>query len=225
MHPTALAITDLHRAGVSDAVGHAPYPWLQSITTLTPTPKVPPTSAKTPKPETAAAPVAAVKTAQKKAAPQEQALEEAYIPPTLTHTGAGDIYVLTDAVLTEQESDFLFRILAYTSQPQGNFAFTTFTLNPQQSTLAADVASLHQKLNDVWGQTPPRFAVVLGQQAACVVKGKYIPLAEARPAEGATTTWGEANVPLFVTYHPRTVLAQPVLKKAVWHDILAFTHR
>ena len=87
--------------------------------------------------------MAAVKTAQKKAAPQEKTLEAAHIPPTLTHTGAGDIYVLTDAALTEQEADFLSRLLAYTGQPQGDFAFTTFTLNPQQSTLAADVASLH----------------------------------------------------------------------------------
>ncbi len=69
-------------------------------------------------------------------------------------------------------------------------------------------------------ETSPPAILALGQVAAWMISGKKQNLLNSQEEAAAGSFIENKNIAASVTYHPRTLLKQPLLKKQAWQDLL-----
>lgn len=83
--------------------------------------------------------------------------------------------------------------------------------------LPTSSGEMTNSVREILAQNGTQKCLLLGQQAAKALLGEEATLISARKKP-----YDIENTPVFTTYHPTTLLAQPMLKKLAWQDLQAF---
>jgi DNA polymerase len=200
--PPAAVLADLVRAGVTDVVGENPFAWQQ------PSAGTKPAAAEMPQPN-----------------PSTKVAAKLW----LTGTPA-QLLILTGALekdegaspFTQKEEQLLTNMLASIAVDRSHVGILAVAVADKHGTAFAQevkeklVTPVQQEIKKL---TSPAL-LALGQVAAWFATGQDQPLGDARDqAQAGAFAQPQA---LGITYHPRTLLKQPLLKRLAWQDLLAF---
>jgi DNA polymerase len=201
-NPALLA--DLVRAGVTDVVAEVPFAWKKSPVSIKKS-NAKPDSSPSPSPSPAQA--------------------KLWLTGTPTR-----LLILTGALekdegalpFTPQEDQLLTNMLAAIGIDRADVGVLAIAVADKHGTaFAQDIKEqlIKPTQEHMKKQNAPAL-LALGQVAAWFAQGQDLPLGDARDQAQAGAF--SRRQPVGVTYHPRTLLRQPLLKRLAWQDLLAF---